>query len=446
MVKDLSHRVGVAVRAWAPEEGDAALYGASALFALGTIRFSGLVLYRQWAELAIGPYAAATVLSLVLGRWRRHRLKTSHGDAGAHHRRAWSTPRIVLFLVVLFGATLIPLSLEVAWRSDGNAAAHVQPEVSVVEQAAKRAAHGLDPYHASVVKGKVVSVVPGEPAYEAFYPYLPLMTVFGLPSSLHAPVRLTDARIMFSGVTLLVVLGALALARAPSEPKIRTLQVLTVLPTAALLLSTGGDDMPVVAFLLLAMVLAQRRRPGWSGIVLGIVSAMKFTAWPLAALALFAARDVAGRRTPGRMALGMLLVAGPVVAPFLILNPHVFIVNVILFPLGLSGVASPAASALPGHLLVNAFPWLHHVLPITACVLGGAVLVRFLIRRTPRSTADVTRLGGWVMLIAILVAPATRIGYLVYPINFFVWTAMFGGADRDEMLEGSVALGQTVVT
>jgi hypothetical protein len=145
------------------------------------------------------------------------------------------------------------------------------------------------------------------------------------------------------------------------------------------------------------------------------------------------------------MALGMLLVAGPVVTPFLILNPHVFIVNVILFPLGLSGVASPAASALPGHVLVTALPWLHHVLPITACVLGGAVLARLLIRRTPYSAADVTRLGGWVMLIAILVAPATRIGYLVYPINFFVWAAMFKGADHVEMLEGSVSAGEAAL-
>jgi hypothetical protein len=199
--------------------------------------------------------------------------------------------------------------------------------------------------------------------------------------------------------------------------------------------------MPVVAFLLLAMVLAQRRRPGWSGIVLGVVSAMKFTAWPLAVLALFAARDAAGKRAPGRMVLGMLVVAGPVVTPFLVHNPHVFIVNVILFPLGLSGVASPAASPLPGHLLVNAFPALHHVLPIAACGLGGAVLVRHLVMHTPRSTAEVTRLAGWVMLIAILVAPATRIGYLVYPINFFVWAALFKGADRMELPELAVPAG-----
>ncbi|MGH9046119.1 MAG: glycosyltransferase 87 family protein, partial [Acidimicrobiales bacterium] len=277
-VTNLSHRLGAVVASWQPEEGDGALYALSGLFALGTIVFSGNVLYRQWAELALGPYVFTALMSLAAGRYRRYRdrVDTERGEVRPH--RQWSTPRIILFLIALFGATLIPLSLEVAWRSDGNGAAHVQPEVWVVEQAARRATHGLDPYHASVKDGKPVSLVKGEPAYEAFYPYLPLMTVFGLPSSVDAPLRLTDARIAFSGVTLLLVLGALALTVAPNERKVRALQVLTVLPTAALLLATGGDDMPIAAFLLLAMVLAQRRRPGWSGIVLGIVSAMKFTA------------------------------------------------------------------------------------------------------------------------------------------------------------------------
>jgi hypothetical protein len=445
-VRNLSNRVGAAVRTWEPEEGDAALYGLSALFALLTIVFSATALYRQWAELAIGSYIGAAVLSAAVGLFRRYRRHHPRPSRSARPPRHWSTPRIALFLVVLFGATLVPLSLEVAWRSDGNPSGHVQPEVAVVEQAADRFVHGQEPYHASVKDGHPVSLVKGEPAYESFYPYLPLMMVFGLPSSLHAPVRLTDARILFSAVTLLVVLGALALIRAPNERKVRTLQVLTVLPTAALLLATGGDDMPIVAFLLLAMVLAQRRRPGWSGIVLGIVSAMKFTAWPLALLALFAARDRSGRRAPGRMALAIIGVAGPVVAPFLILNPHVFIVNVILFPLGLSGVASPAASPLPGHLLVSHFPALHHVVPIVACALGGAVLVRHLIRRPPRDAAQVCTLTGWVMLFAILVAPATRIGYLIYPINFFVWGFLLKGADEIAMLDSSVVAAELAPT
>ena len=38
-------------------------------------------------------------------------------------------------------------------------------------------------------------------------------------------------------------------------------------------------------------------------------------------------------------------------------------------------------------------------------------------------------LTGWVMLIAILLAPATRVGYLLYPINLFVWAWMLRRAD-----------------
>jgi hypothetical protein len=180
--------------------------------------------------------------------------------------------------------------------------------------------------------------------------------------------------------------------------------------------------MPIVALLLLAMVLAQRRRPGWSGFVLGIASSMKFTAWPLAALALFAARDQQGRRAPGRMALGMLVVAGPVVVPFVLRGPHAFVENVIEFPLGLSGVASPAASPLLGHMLVTAFPWLHRILPVTAGLVGASALGLYLWRRRPSTASHVSALAGWVMLAACVLAPATRVGYLLYPINFFVWS------------------------
>ncbi|MGH9044513.1 MAG: glycosyltransferase 87 family protein [Acidimicrobiales bacterium] len=419
--------MGALVRTLQPEQGDALLYAASAMFALGTLELSKTPLYQQWAAFALGPYLFAAIGSAAVGWHRTHR---SHGVV--HAQRHWSHPRVALFLVVLIGATLAPLSCEIAWRSDGSAQAHAQPEVLVIEQAAQRAMRGLPPYHATVSHGRPQSLIKGEPAYESFYPYLPLMTAFGIPSSLHAPVRLTDARVAFSGVTLLVVLIALALLAAPGERKVRALMVLTALPTAALLLATGGDDMPVVAFLLLAMVLAQRRKPGLAGIFLGVASAMKFTAWPLAVLALLCARDRSGRRVPGRMGLGILAVVGPVVTPFLVHNPHVFFVNVILFPLGLSGVPSPAASPLPGHLLVTAVPALHHVLPVLASVLGGGILLRRLVTRPVRTAADATGLCGWVMLVAILVAPATRIGYLVYPINFFVWAFMLRGAEATE--------------
>ena len=56
------------------------------------------------------------------------------------------------------------------------------------------------------------------------------------------------------------------------------------------------------------------------------------------------------------------------------------------------------------------------------------MLVRHLVRHPPRDPAGVAALTGWVMLIAILLAPATRVGYLLYPINLFVWAWMFGQA------------------
>jgi hypothetical protein len=113
-------------------------------------------------------------------------------------------------------------------------------------------------------------------------------------------------------------------------------------------------------------------------------------------------------------------------------NPSAFIDNVVRFPLGLAGVASPAASALPGHLLVDAFPSLHSAYVVLAVTVGMAVLIRHLVRRPPRTTAQVASLTGWVMLIALLLAPATRVGYLLYPINLFVWAWMLRWADDPE--------------
>ncbi len=419
---------------WAPELGDAVLYALAAVFAAATVAVSSLSLYRVWGEMAVGPYAVAAVASVVLFAVRRRRRRRGAG-AGAPDRhgglgRAVRSGRVWLLVAVLVGATVVPLAVEIVERGRGQVSAHVQPEVVVIDQAAVRLAHGKDPYHAIVRHDHLVSAVPGEPAYESFFPYLPLMAVFGLPSSTHQPVQLTDARIFFSVVTLLVAGGALALSAAPRHRKVRAYQVVAVLPTAALPLATGGDDMPVVALLLLAMVLAQRRRPGWSGIVFGIVSAMKFTAWPMAALALFAARDAAGRRAPGRMVAGMAVVAAPVVVPFAASNLGTFFSNVILFPLGLSGVASPAASDLPGHLLVLAFPWLHRALPLAVGLVGGGYLLRRLWQRPPVTASTVAYLSGWVMLVALTFAPATRVGYLLYPANFFMWGWMFAAEDR----------------
>jgi hypothetical protein len=433
-VRSSRSRAFARLRTLSPETGDALLYGLSAAFALVTICTSTLALYRQWAELAIGPFifgaVASAVLAFVAARRSRHRAGAAVPPRRSHDN--W-VPRIAIAACVFAGATAIPLGLEIVWRSDGDPGSHFQPEVGVIERAGQYVVKGKDPYpDVTNSRGKVVHPIPGQSAANSFVPYLPLMTVFGMPSEKKHHIVLTDARIFFSLATLLVAGAALFLCPADGRRKMRALQVIAILPTAALPLATGGDDMPVVAFLLLAMVLAQRRQPFVSGIVLGIVSAMKFTAWPLAALALFAARNRRGDRRPGVMFLGMLVVAGPVVVPFALRGPWAFFDNVVLFPLGLSGVNSPAASPLPGHLIVTAFPFLHRALPLAVGLVGGALLALYLYRRPPQTAAQACAVGGVVMAVITLFAPATRIGYLLYPINFFVWSYLFAGTPGTE--------------
>ena len=59
-----------------------------------------------------------------------------------------------------------------------------------------------------------------------------------------------------------------------------------------------------------------------------------------------------------------------------------------------------------------------------AALVGLVVLVVYLRRRPPLGAVAVARVAGWVLFIAILLAPATRIGYLMYPLNLLVWSWM----------------------
>jgi Glycosyltransferase family 87 len=432
-----AHRVGGGLRALSPEGRDALLYGGSAIFALCTAFGAGIPLYRQWGQMAVGPYALATVVMVAVARRVRAEGASKAGSgppAGPVGERPtgsrrWRSVRVLAFLVVLLGATMLPLALEVVWRSEGHAALHVQPEVVVVEHAGARAAHGDDPYRVVDQNGHILIHPHDEPVYELYYPYLPGMVVFGFSTGSKVEASLTDARIQFLAFAVVVSLLALSRLRPPTDARIRAFQVLTVLPTAALPLATGGDDMPVVALMLLGLVALQRRRPLLAGLSLGAASSLKFTAWPLAVLALWAAVDTRGRRAVPWYLLGLVAVAGPVVLPVALRNPSAFVDNVIRFPLGLAGVSSPAGSALPGHILVSAFPGAHRVYVLVAVILGGSALILRLWRRPPTNAADVASLSAWVMLVAIVLAPATRVGYLLYPVNLFVWTWVLRRAD-----------------
>jgi hypothetical protein len=169
-------------------------------------------------------------------------------------------------------------------------------------------------------------------------------------------------------------------------------------------------------------------------VALGIASAMKFTAWPLAALALFAARGKDGERRPLHMLAGILVVAVPAIIPFALRGPFALFDDVVLFPLGLSTIHSTAASALPGHVLVTTFPSLGRVLPLSVGIVLGAFLARHLYKHTPKTVAEVCTIAGVVISVLILLAPNPRIGYLLYPINFFVWAYLLQEpAERGEL-------------
>ncbi len=357
----------------------------------------------EWGYLTVGPYAFIAVVAFVLGR---------------RTLRRESLVRLVLLGAVVVGAVFVPLGLEAHWR-------HAQPEVGVITRAADQLAKGKDPYRAYDDHGRVVNQIEGLPAFESFFPYFPLMGIFGLPSAVtHKGKGLTDARIIMTLMTLIASGWALALLRASKEQKIRVAQVLVALPTGALFLATGGDDMPILALMLLGVVALQRRRSNLTGISLGLAAAMKLTAWPMAIGALLVARDREGRSSWKRVLAWIVAIVAVTTVPFIFHAPAAFMQNVFEFPLGISGVASPAASALPGHLLTTWMPVLGHVLAPVTFVVGGYFLTKYMRRHWPLTLSRLLSVLSVAFLVLICVATATRIGYIIYPLNFALWASV----------------------
>ncbi len=380
---------------------DAYLYALSSVFALGLGLTSREGAQWQWGYLAVTPYAACACLALVLDRLRLKRT---------------SMVRVTLLGLVLIGSVAIPLGLEARWRV-------AQPEVGVIHRAGDNLKDGRSPFPAYYKDGKLVDPLHGLPAYESFFPYFPLMGVFGLPSAAtHKGKGLTDPRIAMSLLTLLASCLALGLLRASAQKKIRVAQVLLALPTGALFLSTGGDDMPILALLLLGVVAMQRRQNNLAGVSLGLAAAMKLTAWPMAIGALLVARDSKDRTAWWHVAGWCAAIVAVTVLPFALNAPWAFMSNVFAFPLGLTGITSPAASALPGHILTTWWAPLGHILAPLTFLVGGYFLAKYVRRHWPLTLSKVLAILALVFLTMMCVSSATRIGYVIYPLNFAFWS------------------------
>jgi Glycosyltransferase family 87 len=371
----------------------AALFCACAFFAGGVTVFSANSPQRLWGLLAACAYAAAAVAVAV---WRRH--------------------GIALALAIAAGGALVaPLA---AMASTGVG----QPEIAVIIRSAALLLHHGTPYQAPAA----LSAAPG---FGAYNPYLPALAVFGLPHALFGGGLLTDPRLWF-GVVFVIAFGR-ALSAASVPHAWRWTALVTASPVIAFPLSTGGDDLPVLALMCLGLaLLGSRPRPAAAGLVLGLAAAMKATAWPAlaVALAVVAARD--GRRGVAWLVMPALGVAAVADGPVLATQPGAMAVNTILYPLGLTKVKSPAASVLPGHLIAQAWGSAGHWAAITLVLMAALAVAASLIARPPR---DACAAGWWLvagLTLMFTLAPASRFGYFVYPLGLAAWLLLAARAGQ----------------
>ena len=241
------------------------------------------------------------------------------------------------------------------------------------------------------------------------------MVVFGFSSGSKVEARLTDARIQFLLFTVVVSLVALSRIRPATDARFRSLQALTVLPTAALPLATGGDDMPVVALMLLGLVALQRRRPVLAGLALGAASTLKFTAWPRGGPGRSSRPATARRRAVGRYVLAVAASSSRSSSRWRSTTRRPSSTTSSGSRSGWPGWPRRRPARSPGTSWCRPSRRIHRPYVVVVGVLGLAVLARDLCRHPPRDAAAVASLTGWVMLVAILLAPATRVGLPAVP-------------------------------
>ena len=385
---------------------DALLYGCSALFAGLTAATAGIPLQRAWGRFALWPYAFAAGVALIAAR--------VPGDETQHRRR-----RTILVAVVFAAAAVAPMAVVMSRRAGGDPGAYAQSEVIIVEEAATALREARNPYVAEYRDGPLAD---RPVATQVHFPYLPGMLAFGIPRALAGHAAWTDARVWFTVVALAV--ASMALLRMPAAPeaRLRTFQVLFALPTGALLLATGGVDIPVIAMLLGAAVLVGDDRPVAAGVVGGLALAAKQTSLLVLPFLVLAIPRGRPRR---RFVLTICAVGAAFIVPFALWDLDAFVEDAILFPLGLGRGESAAATPTLGSLVVDLFPSSRTavtVLLVTAIVVIAAFL---LFRGRGPSLSQACARAAGAFFTAIALAPAARVGYLVYPVNLIVWAIAF---------------------
>lgn len=398
---------------------DLLFYGISLIFAAGNAVFSEFYGYRVWGNFATAGYllaAALTAAQLV-----------SRTDLSAASNWLWSrwTPAVIAGLL----AGVVPL-LVLIFRRDpafvwGNWpwSFPSQPEVWVVERSARLLLENGTPYPDLGLLGR-------PPHPDDYTPYGPAMTVFGLPRALFGDGPFTDARVAFAVITVLAIVLTLKVMRWPRVP-VAAAQLAAISPLTLLTLVVAGDDIPVIALIVLAAALAFRTNPAWAGLVIALVINTKLTALPALAVVAVAVIATSGRRA-------MLIFFGTVISttavlviPVLLVDPQSFVEHVVLYPAGLGEAGSPAESPLPGHLIAQ-LGSVGHAVSLALLALAACAIATWLVVRPPRDPADIMLRTAVSLGTAIILAPATRWGYLVYPLAMLGAMLGFSAATRKE--------------
>jgi hypothetical protein len=304
----------------------------------------------------------------------------------------------------------------------------------VIDRAASLLVHHGSPYlPASQVVG-----------YLSYNPYLPVMTLFGLPHAA-GPGGLGGNPGVWIAIGTLIPLAAafrIAMARGGRtwrQDAVLAAGVAVASPVVGLNLAVITTDPPVLALILLALALASpseaatagARATGalGAGLAVGAACDLKSTAWlavPVLA-AMFAARD--GARAAWRFVAATAVTAAVLIA---VLAPHVLtswnaakalVRDAVLFPLGLTHYKTPAESLLPGHLLTT-LGTAGHVISVgllLAAVLG--VLVSLAVRPPRDVPAAAWRLAIGLTLMFLL-GPQVRFGYFLYPFGLIGYLAL----------------------
>jgi hypothetical protein len=383
---------------------DLGLYLVSAAFAGITALTATLPPHGAWGRIATVGYGAAALLVLVqlIARRRWPRLAGTAARAG-------------LTALTWAATCLLPLVVEASQRAGGRTD-RAQEEVVVVEHGADRLLHTGTPY----LGRAAIAALPPDERLLGYLPYQPGMALFGIPHALAGTHWWSDARVWFALATAAAVAGALVILRragAPAPALVRAAQAATVVPVVALTLAVGGDDLPVLGLCLLALAWAATGRCGLAGVAVGIAGALKLFAWPVA-LVLLALALV--RRRGMRFALGAFGLPVLSLVPAFLADAGAAAENVLRFPLGRGLVRSPAESPFPGHLIADGLPG-GRVIAAVLLVLAGLAIAVWLVRRPPRDARAAALVCAVGLLTATLLMPATRFGYLLYPIGYAVW-------------------------